>query len=55
MIAVDGRQPRSTGLIQTVPYAVGRETLFARVQQFAARLYTPLLVEGLAFWQQAGR
>ena len=41
-----------TGLIQTVPYAVGRETLFARIQQFAARLYTPLLVEGLAFWQQ---
>ena len=41
----------STGLIQTVPYAVGRETLFARIQQFAARLYTPLLVEGLAFWQ----
>ena len=40
-----------TGLIQTVPYAVGRETLFARIQQFAARLYTPLLVEGLAFWQ----
>ncbi len=34
-----------------MPYAVGRETLFARIQQFAARLYTPLLVEGLAFWQ----
>jgi membrane glycosyltransferase len=41
----------SAGLMQTVPYAVGRETLFARIQQFAARLYTPLLVEGLAFWQ----
>ena len=41
------------GIIQTVPYAVGRETLFARVQQFAARLYTPLLVEGLTFWQQS--
>ena len=41
----------TAGLIQTVPYAVGRETLFARIQQFAARLYTPLLVEGLAFWQ----
>ena len=41
----------AAGLIQTVPYAVGRETLFARIQQFAARLYTPLLVEGLAFWQ----
>ncbi len=41
------------GIIQTVPYAVGRETLFGRMQQFAARLYTPLLVEGLTFWQQA--
>ena len=41
------------GIIQTVPYAVGRETLFARLQQFAARLYTPLLVEGLTFWQQS--
>ncbi len=41
-----------TGIIQTVPYAVGRETLFARVQQFSARLYTPLLVQGLTFWQQ---
>jgi len=42
-----------TGIIQTVPYPIGRETLFARLQQFAARLYTPLLVEGLAFWQQS--
>jgi membrane glycosyltransferase len=41
-----------TGIIQTVPYAVGRETPFARFQQFSARLYTPLLVEGLTFWQQ---
>ncbi|MBV8916306.1 MAG: glucans biosynthesis glucosyltransferase MdoH [Acetobacteraceae bacterium] len=41
-----------TGIIQTVPYAVGRETPFARMLQFSARLYTPLLVEGLTFWQQ---
>ncbi len=40
------------GIVQTVPYPVGRETLFARVQQFSARLYTPMLVEGLTFWQQ---
>ena len=51
MVGLMDANPR-TGLIQTVPYAVGRETLFARVQQFSARLYTPLLVEGLAFWQQ---
>ena len=42
-----------TGIIQTVPYLVGRETLFARIQQFAARIYTPMLVEGLTFWQQS--
>ncbi len=40
-----------TGMVQTVPYPVGRETLFARVQQFSARLYTSMLVEGLTFWQ----
>ena len=51
MVGLMDANPR-TGLIQTVPYAVGRETLFARIQQFGARLYTPLLVEGLAFWQQ---
>ena len=51
LIGLMDANPR-TGLIQTVPYAVGRQTLFARIQQFGARLYTPLLVEGLAFWQQ---
>ena len=46
---MDGN-PRA-GIIQTIPYAIGRETPFARFQQFSARLYTPLLVEGLTFWQ----
>ncbi len=50
MIGLMDANPR-TGLIQTVPYAVGRQTLFARINQFSARLYTPLLVQGLAFWQ----
>ncbi|MBC7799208.1 MAG: glucans biosynthesis glucosyltransferase MdoH, partial [Gemmatimonadaceae bacterium] len=40
------------GIVQTVPYPVGRETLFARIQQFSARIYTPMLVEGLTFWQE---
>ena len=52
LVGLMDANPRA-GLIQTVPYAIGRETLFARIQQFAARLYTPLLVEGLAFWQGA--
>jgi membrane glycosyltransferase len=51
LIGLMDANPR-TGIIQTVPYAVGRETPFARFQQFSARLYTPLLVEGLTFWQQ---
>ncbi|EWY36566.1 hypothetical protein N825_26380 [Skermanella stibiiresistens SB22] len=40
------------GLIQTVSHPVNRETLFARIHQFAANLYTPLSVLGLNFWQQ---
>ncbi|MCW5574867.1 MAG: glucans biosynthesis glucosyltransferase MdoH [Burkholderiales bacterium] len=39
------------GIIQTVPCAVGRDTLHARVQQFASRVYGPLFTAGLHFWQ----
>jgi len=39
------------GLIQTLPMPAGRETLFARLQQFAARLNSPMLSSGLAWWQ----
>lgn len=38
------------GLIQTVPQPIRAETLFARIQQFAARLYSPLFGYGVAFW-----
>jgi membrane glycosyltransferase len=41
----------TTGIIQTAPFAAGRETLYARVQQFAARVYGPLFTAGLHFWQ----
>ncbi|AWN53905.1 glucans biosynthesis glucosyltransferase MdoH [Methylobacterium sp. 17Sr1-1] len=40
-----------TGLIQTVSYAAGRDTLFARIQQFAVRLYAPLSIRALETWQ----
>jgi membrane glycosyltransferase len=40
----------SAGLIQTVPQPVGSTTLFARIQQFAARLYGPLCATGMAYW-----
>ncbi|MCJ8143330.1 glucans biosynthesis glucosyltransferase MdoH [Ancylobacter sp. A5.8] len=43
------RNPQ-VGLIQTLPVIVGGRTLFARLQQFAGRLYGPLLAQGLAWW-----
>ncbi|MBZ0271242.1 glucans biosynthesis glucosyltransferase MdoH [bacterium] len=41
------------GLIQTLPRLIRGTTLMARVQQFAGRVYGPLLGRGLAWW--AGR
>lgn len=38
------------GLIQTLPRLLHGTTLVARVQQFAGRVYGPLLGEGLAWW-----
>ncbi|MGO8954140.1 MAG: glucans biosynthesis glucosyltransferase MdoH [Rhodomicrobium sp.] len=40
------------GLVQTVPVSIGRNTLFARLQQFAGRLYGPMLATGLSFWHR---
>jgi membrane glycosyltransferase len=39
------------GLIQTVPRLVNGETIFARLQQFASRLYGPVFASGMNFWQ----
>lgn len=39
------------GIVQTVPRAAGRDTFFARMQQFANRVYGPLFAAGLHFWQ----
>jgi membrane glycosyltransferase len=39
------------GILQSLPVPVGRETLFARLIQFGARLQSPMLSSGLAFWQ----
>ena len=38
------------GLIQTLPIITGATTLFARVQQFAGRIYGPLIAHGIAWW-----
>jgi membrane glycosyltransferase len=41
----------NAGIIQTAPRVAGRETLYARIQQFASRVYGPLYTAGLHFWQ----
>jgi membrane glycosyltransferase len=38
------------GIIQTLPLIINRNTLFARLQQFAARVYGPVIAEGLRLW-----
>ena len=45
------RNPEA-GIIQTAPRIVNGETLFARMQSFASRLYSPLFLAGLNYWQQ---
>jgi membrane glycosyltransferase len=40
----------AVGLLQTVPLLINRNTLFARAQQFASRVYGPVLATGLAAW-----
>ena len=37
--------------MQTLPLLAGRDTLFARLLQFAVRLSGPMFASGLAFWQ----
>ncbi|MBR1237703.1 glucans biosynthesis glucosyltransferase MdoH [Bradyrhizobium sp. AUGA SZCCT0182] len=43
-------QHRHVALIQTLPIVVNARTLFARWQQFAGRLYGPLIAAGIAWW-----
>lgn len=44
-------QRREIGILQTAPLTVGRESLYARIQQFANHVYGPLFSAGLNFWQ----
>ncbi|MDC7784136.1 glucans biosynthesis glucosyltransferase MdoH [Rhodoplanes sp. TEM] len=44
---------RSAGLIQTFPVVLNGTTLFARIQQFAGRVYGPLIARGIAWWHGA--
>lgn len=42
---------RNVGIIQGVPVLVNGETVLARLQQFASRLYGPVSATGLNYWQ----
>jgi membrane glycosyltransferase len=39
------------GILQTAPALAGARTPFARLQQFASRIYGPVVARGLAAWQ----
>jgi membrane glycosyltransferase len=41
------------GLIQTLPAIVGGKSLFALLQQFASRVYGPMIAAGIAWWHGA--
>jgi membrane glycosyltransferase len=51
LVAMMERNP-AVGIIQTAPRIANGETLYARMQQFANRLYSPLFLAGLNYWQQ---
>ncbi len=51
LVAMMEKNP-SVGIIQTAPRVVNGDTLFARVQSFSSRLYGPLFLAGLNYWQQ---
>lgn len=40
----------SAGLVQTLPMIVNARSVFSRVQQFAGRLYGPMIAAGVAWW-----
>jgi membrane glycosyltransferase len=41
------------GLIQTLPVIVNGNSFFARMQQFAGRVYGPMIAAGIAWWHGA--
>ena len=42
------------GILQTPPKLIGGSSVFTRLQQFAMRLYGPLFIRGLNYWQLGG-
>ena len=49
LVAAMEAHPKAA-LIQTLPVIVNAKSLFARWQQFAGRLYGPILAAGIAWW-----
>jgi membrane glycosyltransferase len=49
LVAAMESHPKAA-LIQTLPVIVNAKSLFARWQQFAGRLYGPMLAAGIAWW-----
>ncbi len=40
-----------SGIIQAPPMCVNQNSLFSRIQQFAGKVYGPIVSAGLAYWQ----
>ncbi len=51
LVATMEKNP-NVGIIQTAPRLVNGETMYSRLQQFANRLYSPIFLAGLNYWQQ---
>jgi membrane glycosyltransferase len=49
-LAVAMESDPDAGIIQTLPLIINRNTLFARAQQFAAKVYGPVIAAGLSMW-----
>ncbi|MEO7938305.1 MAG: glucans biosynthesis glucosyltransferase MdoH, partial [Burkholderiaceae bacterium] len=50
MVRLMEQHPRA-GILQTLPQPLGRDTLHARAQQFAARVSGRVFALGMAYWQ----
>ena len=53
MVRVMEAYPR-LGILQTPPKLIRGASVFTRLQQFAMRLYGPLFLRGLNYWQSGG-
>ena len=49
-LALAMEEDPDAGIIQTLPLIINRNTLFARAQQFAAKVYGPVVAAGLSVW-----